>query len=118
MPTASPTPTPRPSPSATPEQTVAGITFAPEPSAPAPDVVEDSIPWAASVYGPADVSTEPAALGASAAMAMLLLLFMGFVGELFNNTVKAHYDELLGLWQKSWPGRVTAAWARLWRPRP
>jgi hypothetical protein len=119
-PSTSPTRTPRPSATAspTPEQTVAGITFAPEPSAAAPDVAEDSIPWAASVHGPADVSTDPAALGASAAAAMLLLLFMGFVGELFNNTVKANYDELIGLWQKSWPGRLTAAWARLWRPRP
>lgn len=80
-----------------------------------PDVVEDSIPWAASVHGPAEVSTDPAALGASALLAALLLFFMGFVGELFNNTVKANYDELSGLWNKSWPGRVAAAWSRLWR---
>ncbi len=117
-PTASATRTPRPSPSATPEQTVAGITFAPEPSAPRPDVAEDSIPWAASVHGLADVSIDPAAVGTSAALAVLLMLFMGFIGELFNNTVKANYDEIRGWWVMSWPGRLVDAWGRLWRSGP
>lgn len=119
-PTAPPTPTPRPSAtsSPTPEQTVAGITFAPEPSAPVPDEAEDRIHWAASVHGPEDVSTDPVALAASAGMAMLLLLMMGFAGELFNNTVKANYDELIGLWHKSWLSRLAAAWAKLWKLGP
>jgi len=97
---------------------VAGITFAPEPSAALPDPADDKIPWAASVHGPADVSTDPATVGASAFLAVLLLLFMGFIGELFNNTVKANYDEMSGWWQKSLPGRLAAAWARLWRSGP
>jgi hypothetical protein len=97
---------------------VAGITFAPEPSAPAPDVAEDSIPWAASVHGLADVSIDPAAVGTSAALAVLLMLFMGFIGELFNNTVKANYDEIRGWWVMSWPGRLVDALGRLWRSGP
>jgi len=115
-PAASPTRTPRPS--ATPEQTVAGITFAPEPSLPQPDTAGDPTGWAASVHDPADVSTDPAAMGVSALLAVLLLLFMGFVGELFNNTVKAHYDELSGWWQKGLIGRLAAAWSAIWKSGP
>jgi hypothetical protein len=115
-PTASPTRTPRPS--ATPEQTVAGITFAPEPSLPPPDIAGDSTGWAASVHDPADVSTDPAAMGVSALLALVLLLFMGFVGELFNNTVKAHYDEIRGWWQKGLLGRLAAAWDAIWKAGP
>lgn len=115
-PTASPTPTPRPS--ATPEQTVAGITFAPEPSPPLPDIAGDPAGWAASVHDPADVSTDPAAMGVSALLALLLLLFMGFVGELFNNTVKANYDEISGWWHEGWIGRLAAAWGSLWKTGP
>jgi len=129
-PTATPSATPRPSPtpraspsrtprpSATPEQTVAGITFAPEPSLPPPDIARDPTGWAASVHDPADVSTDPAAMGVSALLAVLLLLFMGFVGELFNNTVKAHYDEISGWWQKGLIGRLAAAWSGLWKSGP
>jgi len=115
-PTSSPSRTPRPS--ATPEQTVAGIAFEPQPSAPTPDIAGDPTAWAASVYGPAEVSTEPAAVGASAALAVLLLAFMGFIGELFNNTVKANYDEISGWWNKSWLGRLAARWAALWKTGP
>jgi hypothetical protein len=97
---------------------VAGITFAPETSQPLPEIAGDPTGWAASVHDPADVSTDPAAMGVSALLAVLLLLFMGFVGELFNNTVKAHYDEISGWWQKSWIGRLTAAWSALWRGGP
>jgi hypothetical protein len=67
---------------------VAGITFAPEPSQPLPEIAGDPTGWAASVHDPADVSTDPAAMGVSALLAVLLLLFMGFVGEMFNYTVK------------------------------
>jgi len=115
-PTATPTRTPRPS--ATPEQTVAGITFAPEPSLPPPDIAGDPIGWAASVHDAADISTDPAAMGVSALLAVLLLLFMGFVGELFNNTVKAHYDEISGWWRKGLLGRLAAAWSALWKGGP
>jgi hypothetical protein len=97
---------------------VAGITFAPEPSLPPLDIAGDPIGWAASVHDPADVSTDPAAMGVSALLAVLLLLFMGFVGELFNNTVKAHYDEISGWSQKGLIGRLPAAWSSLWKSGP
>ena len=97
---------------------MAGITFAPEPSLPLPDFTGDPAGWAASVHDPADVSTDPAAMGVSALLALLLLLFMGFVGELFNNTVKAHYDEMSGWWKKGLLGRLAAAWSTMWKAGP
>jgi len=97
---------------------VAGITFAPEPSLPPPDIAGDPTGWAASVHDPADVSTDPAAMGVSALLAVVLLLFMGFVGELFNNTVKAHADEISGWWQKGLIGRLAATWRALWKSGP
>lgn len=97
---------------------MAGITFAPQPSLAPPDIADDPTGWATSVHGPADVSTDPAAMGVSALLALLLLLFMGFIGELFNNTVKVHYDEIRGWWQKGWLGRLAAAWGGLWKAGP
>lgn len=97
---------------------MAGITFAPQPSLAPPDIADDPTGWAASVHGPADVSTDPAAMGVSALLALLLLLFMGFIGELFNNTVKVHYDEISGWWKKGWLGRLAAAWGALWKAGP
>ena len=131
-PTTSPTETPSPSPtesgspsgepSQTPEQTVAGITFEPQPSAPvgapAPPDQGGAAGWASSVHSVSDVSTDPAALGASALLAVLLLLLMGFVGELFNNTVKANYNEIAGWWTNSRLGRLASAWSRLWKAGP
>jgi hypothetical protein len=63
----------------------------------------------------ADISTEPTAVGMSALAALLLLLFMGFVGELFNNTVKANYDEIAGWWSNSRIGRVASSWSNFWK---
>ena len=86
---------------------MAGITFEPGPTIVPLDV---SAPvqagWASSVPSMADVSIDPSAIGASALLALALLLFMGFVGELFNNTVKANYDVLMGWWERSALGRI------------
>jgi hypothetical protein len=129
-PTPSPTPTPTPTssptpsesasasaePSASPEGTVGGIVFTPEPSAAPPDQAPaDGDDWAASVPGPSEVSTDPAALMSSALLAFLLLLFMGFVGELFNNTAKANYDVLAGWWSESWLGRHLRWFTDFWK---
>ena len=82
-----------------------GITFTPEPSAPvgAPHGVGG---WPGTVPGTADVSTNPADIGGSALAAGLMLVVMGFIGELFNNTMETNYDRILAWWQKSWVGRV------------
>ena len=99
---ASPTTTP----SSTPEQSVKGVVFTPEPSVPegAPDKGVGG--WPGSVPGAGDVSTKPADLGGSAAAALLMLVAMGFIGELFNNTMETNYDRILGWWKKSWVGRI------------
>ena len=40
------------------------------------------------------------------AVAALMLVVMGFIGELFNNTMETNYDRMLAWWRKSWVGRV------------
>jgi hypothetical protein len=49
---------------------------------------------------------EPVALGASLLLALLLLLIVGFIGELFNNTVENNYDEIAGWFRKGPLGAV------------
>ena len=97
-----------------PEQTVAGIVFTPEPSVQpgAPDQGGDG--WAGSVPAAGDVSTDPADIGGSALAALLLLATMGFVGELFNNTVESNYARIMGFWQKTWLGRLGRAFSAVW----
>jgi hypothetical protein len=58
------------------------------------------------VPGAGEVSTKLADLGGSAVAALLLLVAMGFIGELFNNTMETNYDRILAWWQKSWVGRL------------
>ena len=62
--------------------------------------------WPGSIPGAGDVSTKAADLGISALAALLLLVVMGFIGELFNNTMETNYDRILAWWQKSWLGRA------------
>lgn len=123
-PTATPTPTPSPTPSSTatpstspsPEGTVGGIVFPPEPtSSPPAAAAAAGGEWVASVPDPKDVSTDPVAIASSALLALLLLLFMGFVGELFNNTAKANYDVLVGWWSASWLGRHLRWFTDFWK---
>jgi hypothetical protein len=85
---------------------VKGVVFTPEPSVPegAPDKGVGG--WPGSVPGAGDVSTKPADLGGSAAAAVLMLVAMGFIGELFNNTMETNYDRILAWWKKSWVGRI------------
>lgn len=101
-------------PTATPEQSVAGETFVPEPTqAPGkPDGGTDS-GWAGSVPAARDVSTDGANLGVSALVALLLLVLMGFIGELFNNTLETNYDRILAWWSKSRLGRIGRRFAGL-----
>jgi hypothetical protein len=101
-------------PTGTPEQTVAGETFVPEPTqVPGkPDGGQDS-GWAGSVPAAGDVRTDGASLGISALAALLLLVLMGFVGELFNNTLETNYDRILAWWRNSRLGRIGRGFARL-----
>ena len=91
--------------SATAEQSVAGLTFSSEPSVPqqAPEEGDD---WAGSVPGAGDVSTDVAKVGGSAMAALLMLVAMGFIGELFNNTMETNYGRMTDWWKKSWVGRI------------
>ncbi len=93
---------------------MAGIAFTPEPSAaPAADA-GDTGAWARSVPVAKDVSTDPTTLAGSALAALLLLLAMGFIGELFNNTFEGNYDRMAGWWKKSWLGRLGRAFNAMW----
>lgn len=93
---------------------MAGITFTPEPSVGpgAPD--GDRGDWARSVPVVGDVSTDATRMAGSAVAALLLLLAMGFIGELFNNTMETNYDRIVAWWQKSWLGRIGHAFSGLW----
>jgi hypothetical protein len=97
---------------------VAGIVFTPEPAVPSPDAAPEAGDWTRSVHDPAEVSTDPAALASSALFAFFLLLLMGFIGELFNNTVKVHYDVIAGWWSNSRLGRLGSVWSNLWKGGP
>jgi len=92
---------------------VRGETFSPEPSVPdeAPDQGVGG--WPGSIPGAGDVSTKAADIGGSALAAVLMLVAMGFIGELFNNTTETHYDRILAWWKKSWLGRVGRGFAGL-----
>jgi hypothetical protein len=94
---------------------VGGIVFTPQPSVAPPDGAPAAGDWAESVAGPGEISTDPAALMSSAVLAFLLLLFMGFVGELFNNTAKVNYDVLAGWWSASWLGRHLRWFTDFWK---
>jgi hypothetical protein len=119
-PTPTPTPTPIPTPTATPipihtpEQTVLGFTFTPEPSSAPPAPAGGSDDWAGSVPSAGEVSADAVRLAGSGFAALLLLLAMGFIGELFNNTFEANYDRILAGWRRSWLGRLGKAFSGLW----
>ena len=128
-PTPSPTPTPSPSPSPTatptstssptatpsptPEEAVAGATSSPGASQ-GEGAPQGPGGFLASVPDPLQLSLQPAALGGSALLALLLVLFMAFPGELFNNTVENNYDEIAG-WFRGGPIGTIGRW--LSRPR-
>jgi hypothetical protein len=114
-PSGSPSPAPTAPPTFQPTQQVAAATDVPEPSAPppgapAPPPHRPSFPE--SVASISNVNTEVGPLGASLAVALLLLLIIGFAGELFNNTVENNYD-VVSAWFKKGPlGRMNAWLAR------
>jgi len=65
--------------------------------------------FSSSVLGISDINPEPRALGGSLLLALLLLLIIGFAGELFNNTVENNYDEIAGWFRKGPLGRLRRA---------
>jgi hypothetical protein len=117
-PTPSPSPTPvfggevgaGPSVSPTAEGKVAAAQGGPEP-APAANVNQISgLGFASSVMAPSQVRLDPVAVGASALLALLLLLLMAFPGELFNSTVEDNYDEIAGWLGRLRVGAVSGIW--------
>jgi hypothetical protein len=71
--------------------------------------------FASSVPSLGQVSIDPAALGGSALLAILLVLFVAFPGELFNDTVESNFDEISS-WFRHGPlgaiGRAVSALPR------
>ena len=137
-PTAEPTwspalePTPTPSPSAVPptaEPTALGPTLLPTqqvaaetdtpqeseppPAAPNPPAPPDPHTFVGSIAAVTDLNADPTALGGSLLLALLLLLIIGFIGELFNNTVENNYDEIAGWFRKGPLGAVRRALDRI-----
>lgn len=52
------------------------------------------------------MSGKPGDVAGSALAALLLLAVMGFIGELFNNTMETNYYRVTGWWKESWLGRI------------
>jgi hypothetical protein len=80
--------------------------------------ISGSAQWAASVPLPDEVSTDPKTVGISAVAALLLLILMGFVGELFNNTLETNYGRVTGWWKTSRLGRWAQALGNFWTGGP
>ena len=55
-------------------------------------------------------SLDPATVGVSAIVVLLLLILMGFAAELFNNTLESHYDVLVRWWKGTLIARLLARW--------
>jgi hypothetical protein len=85
---------------------VEGATFTPEPSLPGQKPDEGVGGWPGSIPSVGKVSTNLADIGGSALAALLLLVAMGFIGELFNNTFQGNYERIITWWKGSWVGRV------------
>ena len=101
---AAPTSTPAPGGTAT---AVPGPPATEAPTAPTP---EPSFPaWTASVLAIQDLNSDGGAIGGSLLLALVLLLIVGFIGELFNNTVENNYDEIAGWFRKGPIGRLRRA---------
>lgn len=118
-----PTPTPAPTRDAAP-------TEAPDPGAsgePAPvDQPGGGLPtpepmrFARSVPSLADVPTELALLAQSVALAMIVLLLIMFPAQIFNSTLEAHHDEVVG-WFAPWAlgiRNIGRALDNFWRTPP
>lgn len=67
---------------------VAGVSGTPPPG--------DRPSFTGSVIPTGDVNTAPGAIAGSLLLALLLLLIVGFAGELFNNTVESNYGVIAG----------------------
>ena len=96
---------PKPPASNLPTQQVAAATDVPgetaqPPAAPGPPAPPGPPTFAGSVATVSDLNTDAVALGGSLLLALLLLLIVGFIGELFNNTVENNYDEIAGWFRK------------------
>jgi len=97
------------SPSSTSEQQVAGGNPTPSPS---PSEGAAPVPprgpglFARSVPLVGEVSADPLAVGGSALLAILLVVFVAFPGELFNDTVESNFDEIRGWFRRGPIGRT------------
>jgi hypothetical protein len=121
-PSAAPSPSPSPAPTTaptalpTPTPFVDAVAASPAPSAPAgsgPTPRPSPPEFSQSVLGITDVNTDGEAIGGSLLLALLMLLIIGFAGELFNNTVENNYDEISGWFRKGPLGRLRRLGGRL-----
>ena len=85
---------------------MAGVVFTPSPTEGEPGPAGGPWGWGGTIPTAGQVSTNAASLGGSALAALLLLVAMAFIGELFNNTFEANYARIMTGWRKSWFGRI------------
>jgi hypothetical protein len=115
VPPATPTPAP-PTFAATQEVAAATsvpVASGPPPAAPPPPAPPPRPPsFANSILGANRIETDPVVIGGSLAVALLLLLLVGFAGELFNNTVESNYGVIARWFGRGPVGRAGAWFAR------
>jgi hypothetical protein len=70
--------------------------------------------WVDTVPISADVKTDPGTAWVTVVAVILMLFLMGWVGELFNNTLEGNYDRILAWWRRTLPARLLGAlpWRR------
>ncbi len=68
--------------------------------------------WVNSVPATAAVRTDPGSAWWTLAAILALLVAMGYIGELFNNTLESNYDRILAWWRRSLPGRLAGSLPR------
>jgi hypothetical protein len=110
-PAATPVPDPTPTPADALEPTPEPEATEPPPGGPTPAPTFPS--FSQSVAAITDVNPDGGAIGGSLLLALLLLLIVGFAGELFNNTVENNYTEISGWLRKGPLGRLRSLGSRL-----
>jgi hypothetical protein len=88
------------------------------PATPAPEATDPPrlgvLGWVDSVPPAAAVRTDPGSAWWTLVAILALLFAMGYIGELFNDTLESNYDRIVTWWRHSLPARVLGSlrWRR------
>lgn len=98
--------TPASGPSASPANSPGGSVTGPPGRQAEPPPGNGILGWVDSVPAAKEVRTDVGSAWVTLAAILALLFAMGFMGELFNNTLESNYDRIRAWWDASIPGRL------------